>query len=145
MMVIRVIYTIWMIIYGLVEKSFLKDHKWDERVSKIGAIAFLNLIFLFFSVTYYLEKFLATNNTAKIFSIDFPLYGVGVGLSFIVMIISLILFSFLNKKDKRKAFRVALKVWHPINRMTSIVIQILIFAFAAYSFHLLVDEMLGIN
>ena len=50
MMVIRVIYTMWMIIYVLVEKSFLKDLKWDDRVSKIGGIAFLNLIFLFFSV-----------------------------------------------------------------------------------------------
>jgi hypothetical protein len=145
MMVIRVIYTMWMIIYVLVEKSFLKDLKWDDRVSKIGGIAFLNLIFLFFSVTYYLEMFLGTNNTAKFFSIDFPLYGVGVGLSFVVMIISLILFSFLNKKDKRKSFRIALKIWSPINRISSIVIQILIFIVAAYSFKILVDEMLGIS
>lgn len=127
----------------MVEKSFLKDPKWDERTSKIGALAFLNVIFLFFSVTYYLEKLVGSNNTAKFFSIDFPLYGVGVGLSFVVMLISLILFSFLKKKDKRKAFRIALKIWYPVNRWYSIIIQILIFIITAYSFHLLVNEMLG--
>ena len=134
-----------MINYVLVERSFKKDPTWEDRDSSVGGAAFGNVIFTSFILFYYSEKLLGLNNTAKFFSLDFPLYGVGVGLSFVVIIISLILFSFLKKKDKRKAFRIALNVWSPIKRIGSIIIRILIFVFAAYSFHLLVDEMLGIS
>ncbi|NPD47780.1 MULTISPECIES: hypothetical protein [unclassified Lentimicrobium] len=132
-----------MINYVLIERSFKKDPAWEDRDSSVGAAAFGNVIFTSFIILFYLEKFLGVNNTAKFFSIDFPLYGVGVGLSFVVIIISLILFSILNKQDKIKAYRIALRFLYPVNRLTSIIIRILIFITAAYSFHLLVNEMLG--
>lgn len=143
MIIIRIIYTIWMINYVLVERSFKKDSTWDDRDASVGATAFGNLIFVFFILFFYFEKLLGSDITAKLFSIDIPLYGVGVGFSLIVIVFSLILFSFIKKGDKRNAFRVALKIWYPLNRLVSIVIQILIFCFAAYSFHLLVDEIIG--
>jgi predicted permease len=91
-----------MINYVLVERSFKKDPTWKDRASRVGAAAFGNLIFISFIVFFYSEKLFGSENTAKFFSIDFPLYGVGVGLSFVVMIISLILFSFLNKKESSR-------------------------------------------
>jgi len=143
MMVIRLIYTVWMINYVLVEKSFKKDPTWKDRDSSVGAAAFGNLIFIFFLLFFYSERLIGSDNTAKFFSIDFPLYGVGMGLSFIVIVFSLILFSILNKQNKIKAYRIALRFLYPVNRLASIIIRILIFITAAYSFHLLVDEMLG--
>jgi uncharacterized membrane protein YkvI len=134
-----------MINYVLVERSFKKDPTWKDRDSSVGASAFGNLIFVSFTIFYFSEKLFGSENTAKFFSIDFPLYAVGVGLSFIVIVFSLILFSYLKNKDKRIAFRIAVKVWHPINRQYSIIIRIIIFVIAAYSFNLLVDEMLGIS
>lgn len=143
MIIIRAIYTFWILNYSFIEKSFKKDPHWSDRDSSIGAAAFGNLIMLFLVLFYHFEKLVDSWKIKELFSINFPLYAIGVIGSFVVLIFFSFLFSFLKSSDKKQSYRAAINLTRSLNRSTTIVTRIIIFLLFLYTLRSIGNDMFG--